>query len=80
MEKLDGVENPQYGTKVLNFNLALSASGDKKACEYVSGNLVGVRLCHMQSIMARLHTSTFIYLNKEEMKSCLSLQGLMLLR
>ena len=25
--KVDGVKNPQYGTKVLNFYLALSASG-----------------------------------------------------
>ena len=29
--KVDGVPSPQYGTDVLKFFLALSASGDKKA-------------------------------------------------
>ena len=41
--KVDGFRNPQYGSK-LNFYLALAASGNTKACEYFSENLVGVGL------------------------------------
>ena len=70
MAKVDGVKNRKYGRKVLKFYLALSVSGDKKAFEYVSGNLVDVSLHHIQLIMTRLCTSHFISLNEEEMMPC----------
>ena len=38
--KVEGAENPQYGTKVLNFFLGLIAGGNKVAFEFVSGNLL----------------------------------------
>ena len=37
--KVDGIQNPKYGSKVLNFFMALVVSGDKKAFEYCSGNI-----------------------------------------
>lgn len=37
--KFNGLANPRYGQRVLNFMLALSASGDRKAFQYVSANL-----------------------------------------
>ena len=43
VSKVEGVKNPKYGSKVLNFMLALAASGDKKAFEYVSGCSVSLR-------------------------------------
>ena len=57
----------KYGMKVLNFYLALAASGDKKAFEYVSGNLVGVGLHHMQCIVSKLRITPFISLDEEKM-------------
>ena len=36
VSKVEGVKNPKYGSKVLNFMLALAASGDKKAFEYLA--------------------------------------------
>ena len=42
VSKVEGVKNPKYGSKVLNFMLALAASGNKKAFEYGSGNLCSV--------------------------------------
>ena len=48
--KVDGVPNPQYGTDVLNLFLSLSASGDKKAFGFVSGNLCGFPLSQMKKI------------------------------
>ena len=44
VSKVDGVLNPQYGTDVLKISLSLSASGDKKEFEFVSGKLCGVSL------------------------------------
>ena len=58
--------NPQYGTDVLNFFLALSASGDKGAFEFVSGNLCGVSLRRMKTISAKRHSSLFIGLSHNE--------------
>ena len=51
--KLDGVNNPIYGEKVLNFFLALAASGKMKSFEFVSGNLCHMSKRHAQRIMAK---------------------------
>jgi hypothetical protein len=42
VEKSEGERNPQYSQRVLNFMLALSASGDRKAFQFVSANLCSV--------------------------------------
>ena len=65
--KVDGVKNPKYGTKVLNFMLALAASGDKKAFEYVSGNLCSVSLRWIQKLIARKRSAPFIQLSRDDM-------------
>lgn len=60
--KLDGVNNPINGEKVLNFFLALAASGQMKAFEFVSGNLWQMSKCHAQRIMAKKKPAPIINL------------------
>ena len=64
--KVDGVPNPHYGTDVLNFFLALSAIGEKKAFEFVSGNLCGVPLSRMKTIAAKRRSYQFIGLPRDD--------------
>ena len=64
--KVDGVPNLKYGTDVLNFFLALYASGNKKEFEFVSGNLCGVSLRRMKTITAKRHSALFIGLSRDE--------------
>ena len=40
--KCEGSSNHPYGAKVLNFMLALAASGNQKGFEYVSANLCSI--------------------------------------
>ena len=58
--------NPQYGTDVLNFFLALFASCYKKAFEFVAGNLCGVSLCWMKTIAAKRRLAPFIGLSRDK--------------
>ena len=39
MENLSGNTNAQYAAGALNLSLALAAGGNKKACEFVAGNI-----------------------------------------
>ena len=71
VSKVDGVKNPKYGAKVLNFFLALYASGDKKAFEFVSGNLCGIGLRWMKKLCSRKRGEPFIVLSKEQMVACI---------
>ena len=64
--KVYGVPNLQYGTGVMNFFLALSASGDKKAFDFVSGNLCGASLRWMKKIAAKRRSAQFIGLSCDE--------------
>ena len=64
--KVDGVPNPQYGTDILNFFPALSASGEKKVFEFVSGNLCGVSLRRMKTIAGKRRSFPFVGLSREE--------------
>ena len=61
-----GVPNLQYVTDILNFFLALSASGDKKAFEFVSGNLCGVSLRRIKKVAAKRFSAPFIGLYRDE--------------
>ena len=61
-----GVPNLQYGTDVLNFFLESSASGDKKAFKFVSGNLCGVLLRRIKTIAAKRCSAPFIILSRDE--------------
>ena len=60
--KVNRIKNPKYGTKVLNFMMALAASSDKKAFEYVSGNLCSCSLRWMKTLMTKKRTASFIKL------------------
>ena len=50
VSKVKGAVNHPYNETVLEFFLDLDVSGDKKAFEFVSGNICGVLLRHMQCI------------------------------
>ena len=50
VSKVKGAVNHPYNETVLDFFLDLDVSGDKKAFEFVSGNICGVLLRHMQRI------------------------------
>ena len=63
--KVDGVPNLQYRTYVLNFFLALSASGDKNPFEFVSGNFYGVSLRRMKMISEKRCSAPFIGLSRD---------------
>ena len=65
--KADGATNPQYSKRVLNFMLALYASGDKKAFQYVSGNLCSVSVRHVARVTSNKRSTSFIDLNEDEM-------------
>ncbi len=65
--KADGALNPQYSKRVLNFMLALSASGNKKAFQYVSGNLCSVSVRHIARLTSKKRSAPFIDLNEDEM-------------
>ena len=60
------VNNPQYGTDVLNYILELSASGDKKALKFVSGNCYWVPLSRIKTIAEKRRSATFIGLSHNE--------------
>ena len=64
--KLDGVNNPIYGEKVLNLFLALAASGQMKAFEFVSGKLCQMSKRHAQRIMAKKKPPPIINLTKNQ--------------
>jgi hypothetical protein len=51
---------------VLNFFLVLVAAGDKKAFEFISGNLFQVSLRHMQQLVASKRKPSFINQTRDE--------------
>ena len=65
--KIEGVTNPSYGKKVLNFFLAMCASGDKKSFELVSANLCQVLLRHIKRVTALKRDSPFVNLTRDEL-------------
>ena len=60
--KVDGVPNPRNEKYVLKVFLELSASGDKKAFEFVSGNLCGASFRRMQMIAEKRSPAPLIRL------------------
>jgi hypothetical protein len=65
--KLEGEKNPQYSQRVLHFMLALSASVNRKAFQFVSANLCSVSVPHIARITSKKHSAPFINLDKDEM-------------
>ena len=61
---VEGVNNPKYGSMVLNFMPALSASGNKKAFEYISGNLFLVSLHRVLTLTAKKKNNTIYWDDK----------------
>jgi len=48
--KVNGPNNPVYGTAVTNFYLRLAGTGSKQSFEFVSANLgKSISICHLQS-------------------------------
>ena len=64
--KVDGVPNPQHRKDVLKNFLALSASGDKKAFDFISGNLCRVSLRRMETIAEKRRSYLFIGISRDE--------------
>ncbi len=65
--KLKGEKNPHYSQRVLNFMLALFASRDRKAFQFVSANLCLVSVQHIARITSQKQSAPFIDLDKDEM-------------
>jgi hypothetical protein len=65
--KSGGERNPQYSQRVLNFMLVLSASGDRKAFQFVSANLCSVSVRHIACITSKKRSAPFIDLDENEM-------------
>jgi hypothetical protein len=66
--KLEGKRSPQYSQRVLNFVLALSASGNRKAFQFVSSNQCSVSVHHIAHITSQKQLAPFINLDKDEME------------
>ena len=66
LSKVKGVVDPPYEANVLDFLLALSANGDEKAFKFVSGNLSGFLLCHMQRLNQKQRIDPFIKIYQHE--------------
>ena len=64
--KVNGVPNPHYGTDVMKFVFALSASVDKNVFQFVSGGLCEVSLRQMKTIAAKRHSAPFIVISRNE--------------
>ncbi len=62
-----GKRNQHYSQRVLNFMLALSASGDRKAFLFVSANLCSVLVQHIACITSQKRSAPFIDIDKDEM-------------
>jgi hypothetical protein len=67
--KVDRVKNPAYESKVINFMLALTAGSNKKAFEFVLGNLCSVSLRHIKYLTAWKVEAPFIDLTVKEIIS-----------
>jgi hypothetical protein len=65
--KSEGKRNPQYSQRVLNFMLALSASGNRKAFQFVSANLCSVSVRHIARITSQKRSAPLINLDEDEM-------------
>ena len=59
---------------MLNFLLALAASGDTKSFQFVSGNLCSVSLRQIQRLTAKARSSPFIDLSQDDVMSRLTEQ------
>ena len=68
MTKLRGHKNAHYPPAVVNFFLALGATGDKKCVEFVSENLgKAITTRHLQRITAKRRNSPFITKTQDQM-------------
>ena len=66
VSKAEGAVNTPYGANLLDLFLALAASGYEKAFKFVSRNLCGVLLHHMQSLNQKQRTETFTNIDQHE--------------
>lgn len=68
--KASGHMNPEYGVRLTNFCLALAAT-NRRAFEFVSGNLCLMSLRQAERLCADRRATPFIFVEEEEMKSML---------
>eukprot|EP00957_Ditylum_brightwellii_P069796 5300217-Ditylum_brightwellii.AAC.2 len=64
---MNGQSNVSYTEVLFNFFIAIAASSNTKACEFISGNLFRMTFQHAQKCIAYLSTMSFIYLECEQM-------------
>ena len=74
VSKSEGVVNHPYSVKVLEFFLALDASGDQKEFKFLSGNMCGVLLRHIQRLNHKQRTKPFINIDQREIVTRLGKQ------
>lgn len=65
--KHNGVSNPHYAPRVINFMLAISASGDRKAFQFVSANLSSMSVRHAARLTSKLRSDPFINIDQDEL-------------
>ena len=66
MAKLSGNTNAQYDSGALNLYLALAAGGNKKAYEFMAGNLGLVSLWYARIMFERSRLPPFIHITLNE--------------
>jgi hypothetical protein len=69
--KVKGHKNHEYGTKVINFMLALSCTSPS-AFDFVSANLLSVSIRHMQRLKACRRAKPFILRDTQDMVELLT--------
>ena len=63
--KAEGIRSPEYGAKVVNFMLALSAT-NQKAMDFVLANLCSLSICHVQRLRSTRRGKPFIFRSQSE--------------
>ena len=68
--KMSGQKNAWYDNKVRNFFIALAASGNKQANEFVSGNLGPcMTICHAKRCIGQCRYTLFIAIEDAEVET-----------
>ena len=67
ISKVNGHNNPVYGTAVTNFYLSLAGTGSKQSVEFVSANLgKSISIRHLQRIQAKKRPAPFIVHSRDD--------------
>eukprot|EP00957_Ditylum_brightwellii_P158035 12029973-Ditylum_brightwellii.AAC.1 len=69
---MSGIISPEFLVPVMNFYMAMCASGDRKTFKFVSGNLLGPSLCQIQRRYFSIAPTPFINLSNDDRVSKVS--------